>query len=105
MLGATLVAATPRLVAACLTRVSPPVNSPDHAPTPASTPRTGAAGGATPECAELAATYAQLWGAIRAGVARGDADEEDRLRNRAQVVLGQMYRLPCPKPDPADQGP
>ena len=81
------------------------MNSSDTPPPPASAPRTGAAGGAAPECAELAATYAQLWGAIRAGVARGDADEEDRLRNRAQVVLGQMYRLHCPKPDPGDLEP
>jgi len=30
--------------------------------------------------------------------ARGDADEEDRLRNRAQAVLGGMHRLRCPVP-------
>ncbi len=67
-------------------------------PIPASIPRTGAAGGATPSCAELAPAYARLWEAIRASVASGDADEENRLRNQAQVLLGRMYRLHCPVP-------
>jgi hypothetical protein len=57
------------------------------------------------DCAGLAAAYARLVEAIRASAARGDAEEEDRLRNRAQVALGQMCRLHCPQPDPADQGP
>ena len=70
----------------------------DHPSTPASAPRTGAAGGATPSCAELAAAYARLWEAIRASAARGDAAEENRLRNRAQAVLGRMLALRCPVP-------
>ncbi len=101
MPGATLVPATPRLGAACTTRVSPSVTASDITSTPASTPRTGAAGGAAPECAELAAAYARLWEAIRASAARGDAAEENQLRNRAQLVLGLMHRLRCPKPDTA----
>jgi hypothetical protein len=80
------------------------VNSSDTAPTPASTPRTGAAGGAAPECAELAAAYARLWEAIRASVARDDAEAEDRLRNRAQVVLGRMSALGCPVPRSLEPG-
>ena len=81
------------------------MNSSDTAPTPAPTPRTGAAGGAAPTCGELAAAYARLWEAIPASAARGDTEEENHLRNRAQVVLGQMYRRHCPKPDPADLEP
>ena len=77
----------------------------DTPPTPASAPRTGAAGGATPRCAELAGSYLRLVEAIRASTARGDERAEDRLRNRAQVVLGQMYRLHCPKPDTAELTP
>ncbi len=61
--------------------------------------------GAVPECADLMAAYVRLWEAIRASAARGDADKENRLRNRAQVVLGQMYRRHCPKPDPAELDP
>ena len=61
--------------------------------TPASAPRTGAAGGATPACTELAGAYLRLAEAIRASAARGDADEENRLRNRAQVVLCRMWAL------------
>ena len=80
------------------------MNSSDTAPTPASTLRTGAASGAAPACAELAAAYTRLWEAIRASAARGDADEENRLRNRAQVVLGRMWALRCPVPHPADPG-
>ena len=95
MPGATLVAATPRLVAACLTRVSPSVNPSDTAPTPASTPRTGAAGGAAPTCAELAGAYLRLIEAIRASAARDDAEEEDRQRNRAQAALARMLALRC----------
>ena len=74
------------------------MNSSDTAPTPASTPRTCAVGGATPTCAELAAAYAWLWEAIRASAARGDVEEEDRLRNRAQVMLCRMLALRCPVP-------
>jgi hypothetical protein len=36
--------------------------------------------------------------AIRASAARGDADEENRLRNRAQIVLCRMLALRCPVP-------
>jgi hypothetical protein len=57
--------------------------------------------GAVPECADLTAAYVRLWAAIRASAARGDAAEENRLRNRAQIVLGLMHRLRCPKPDTA----
>jgi hypothetical protein len=74
------------------------VTSSDYPPTPASAPRTGAAGGATPECNELRVAYAQLWEAIRASAARGDAEEEAALRNQAQVVLGHMFALRCPVP-------
>ena len=70
----------------------------DHPPTPVPAPRTGAAGRATPGCGDLAATYARLWEAIRVSAARGDAAEENRLRNRAQVVLGRMLALRCPVP-------
>ena len=75
----------------------------EHPSTPASAPRTGAAGGATPECGELAVEYDRLWAAIRASAAGGDAEEENRLRNRAQVVLGRMWALRCPVP-PANRG-
>ena len=68
-----------------------PSNTP---PTPASAPRTRAPGGAAP-CADLAATHVRLWAEIRTSAARGDADKEDRLRNRAQVVLGRMLALRC----------
>ena len=71
------------------------MNSSDAPPTPASTPRTGAAPLAAPACAELAAAYVRLWQEIRASAARGDADEENRLRNRAQAVLGRMSALRC----------
>jgi hypothetical protein len=37
----------------------------------------------------------RLWAEIRTSAARGDADKEDRLRNRAQVVLGRMLALRC----------
>ena len=70
----------------------------DTSPTPASAPRTGAAGGAAPGCAELAAAYARLWEAIRASAARDDVEEENRLRNRAQVVLARMLALRCQVP-------
>ena len=76
------------------------MSSSDQPPTPASAPRTGADGGAAPECGELAAAYARLWEAIRACAGSGDADEENRLRNRAQAVLGRMCALRCPKPAP-----
>ena len=71
---------------------------PKTTPTPASAPCAGTAGGATPGCAELAAAYTRLWAAIRASEARGDVEEENRLRNRAQVVLGRMWALRCPVP-------
>jgi hypothetical protein len=74
------------------------VTSSDHSSTPASAPRTGAAGGATLGCGDLAAAYARMCEAIHASAARGDADEENRLRNRAQVVLGRMLALRCPVP-------
>jgi hypothetical protein len=45
-----------------------------------------------PACTELAAAYAGLWEAIRASAARGDADEENRLRTRAQVLLCRLER-------------
>ena len=77
----------------------------DHLPIPTSTPRTGAEGGAAPACDELAAAYARLCEAIRASAARGDAAEENRLRNRAQGVLGRMCRLHCPAPDIAELEP
>ena len=67
----------------------------DHPSTPASIPRTGAAGGATPGCAELGVAYVRLWEAIRPCAAGGDADEENRLRNRAQAVLARMMALRC----------
>ncbi len=76
----------------------------DHSLTPASAPRTGAAGGATPACAELAAEYADLWARISA-CAGCDAAEEARLRNRAQGVLGRMCRLHRPAPDIAELEP
>ncbi len=47
------------------------------------------------DCADLAAAYARLVEAIRASAARGDAEEEDRLRNRAQAVLGRMSAHRC----------
>ena len=70
----------------------------DHSSTPASAPRPGAAGGATPSCAELTAAYVRLWEAIRASAARGDAGAENRLRNQAQVVLARTVALGCPMP-------
>ncbi len=60
--------------------------------------------GPDPECAGLAATYAQLGAAIRASAAPGDAEEEDRLRNRAQAVLGRLRALGCPTPDAVELG-
>ena len=71
------------------------MTSSDTPPTPASAPWTGAAGGAAPECAELAVAYAHLCEAIRASAARGDVEEENRLRNEAQAVLGRMAALRC----------
>ena len=62
-------------------------------------------GGAAPECGELTAAYVRLWAAIQASAARGDDAEENRLRNRAQIVLGLMHRLRCPKPDTAELRP
>jgi hypothetical protein len=53
----------------------------------------------------LAAAYARLVEAIRATAACGNTEEENRLRNRAQVVLGQLYRRHCPQPDPAELEP
>ena len=70
----------------------------DHPPPPASTPPPGTAGGATPACAEMAAEYARLSEAIRASAERGDAAEENRLRNRAQVALARMTLSGCPTP-------
>jgi hypothetical protein len=81
------------------------VTSSDTPSTPASAPRAGAAGGAAPRCAELAGTYLRLVEAIRASAARGDEQTEDRLRNRAQVVLCRMGALRCPVPDPAELEP
>ena len=81
------------------------MTTPDTTPTPASAPCAGTAGGAAPRCAELAAAYARLWEAIRASAARGDVEAEDRLRNRAQVVLARMRALGCPTPDPAELEP
>ncbi len=77
----------------------------DHPPAPASAPRTGVAVGATPRCAELAGSYLRLVEAIRASAARGYEPAEDRLRNRAQVVLCRMRALGCPVPDPAELEP
>ena len=51
-----------------------------------------------PRCAELAGAYLRLVEALRASVADSDAAEEDRLRNRAQVVLGRMALAGCPTP-------
>ena len=69
----------------------------DHPPAPASAPRTGAAGGAA-SCAKLAGDYLRLWEAIRECAERDDANEENRLRNRAQVVLCRMPALGCQVP-------
>ncbi len=55
-------------------------------------------------CADLAAAYLHLDEAIRAAAIRADARAEDRLRNRAQAVLGRMWVLGCPTPDPAVLG-
>ena len=55
-------------------------------------------------CAELAGAYLRLGEAIQASAARGDAEEEDQRRNRAQVVLARMGALRCPLPDPAALG-
>ncbi len=49
-------------------------------------------------CGELAGAYLRLGVAIWASAARRDAAEENRLRNRAQVVLGRMLALRCPVP-------
>ena len=103
--GATLVSATPRLVAACTTRVSPLVTTSDNPPTPASAPWAGTVGGAAPSCVELAAAYARLRAAIRASAASGDAEEENRLRNRTQTVLARMRLLGCTAPDPTELEP
>ena len=81
------------------------MTSPETPPTPASAPWTGTVGGAASACGELATAYVRLWEAIRASAARGDVEEENRLRNQAQAVLGQMYQLHCPKPDTAGLGP
>ena len=53
-------------------------------------------------CAELAGAYLRLGEAIQASAARGDAAEENRLRNRAQVVLGRLSALRRPTPDVAE---
>ena len=55
-------------------------------------------------CGELAGAYLRLGEAIRASVARGDVEAEDRQRNRAQVVLARMGALRCPLPDPVELG-
>ena len=60
--------------------------------------------GPDPECAGLAVAYDQLRAAIRASAVRGDDRAEDRLRNRAQVVLARMATLGCPTPDAAELG-
>ena len=75
------------------------MTAPRTTPTPASAPC------AAPACAELAGAYLRLGAAIRASAARGDVEAEDRLRNRAQVVLGRMRALGCPTPDPAELEP
>ena len=49
-------------------------------------------------CAALETEYAQLRREIQDCAARGHADREDRLRNRAQVVLGHMRARRCPMP-------
>ncbi len=67
----------------------------DHPPNPASAPWIGTAGGATSRCADLARAYLRLVDAIRVSAARDDTTEEDRLRNRAQVVLCRMSALRC----------
>jgi len=46
----------------------------------------------------LAGAYLRLWAEIRACAERDDADEENRLRNRAQVVLCRMLALGCQVP-------
>jgi hypothetical protein len=53
----------------------------------------------------LAGAYLRLVEALRASVAAGDPAEEDRLRNRAQAVLGRMRALDCPTPGPAELEP
>jgi hypothetical protein len=55
-------------------------------------------------CADLATEYTRLGRAIRASAAGGDTEAEDRLRNRAQAVLGRMAALGCPTPDAAELG-
>ncbi len=55
-------------------------------------------------CADLAAAYLHLDEAIRAAAIRADARAEDRLRNRAQALLGRMWALGCPTPNPAVPG-
>ena len=77
----------------------------DTTPPPASAPCAGTAGGAAPSCADLAGAYLRLGAAIRERAARGDVEAEDRLRNRAQVVLARMRSLGCPTPDPAELEP
>ena len=56
------------------------------------------------ECADRAAEYGHLREAIRASAARGDERAEERLRNRAQAVLGRLRALDCPMPDAAELG-
>ena len=68
-------------------------------PAPAPAPRTGAEGGAAPACVGLAAAYLQLCEVIRASAARDDIEAEERLRNRAQAVLGRLWALGRPIPD------
>ncbi len=84
-------------------------------PPSASAPWTGTGGGATcPEAADdragraaLEEEYAALMATVAACGERGDHEAEERLRNRAQVVLARLHRLgtlpPAVPPGKAEQ--
>jgi hypothetical protein len=78
---------------------------PGHPQTLTSAPRPGTAGGAAPRCTGLAGAYLRLVEALRASAADRDTAEENRLHNRAQLVLGRMVALRCPVSDPAELAP
>ena len=82
------------------------MTTPRSSPPPASAPWTGTGGGATcPEAAgdragraALEEEYAALMASVAACSGRGDHEAEERLRNRAQVVLARLHRLGAPPP-------
>ena len=82
------------------------MTTPLSSPPPASAPWTGTGGGATrPQAdgdragrAALEEEYAVLMASIAACSGRSDHEAEERLRNRAQVVLARLHCPGAPPP-------